>query len=59
MILKDHHPDVYAEFLAERFTVKKTVCPFSDIAIDQAHEQNNTAVKPWMLFGTREYVEER
>ena len=36
---------MYAEFLAGRFTVKKTARPFSDIAIDHAHEQNNAATK--------------
>jgi len=38
-------PSVYNEFVAGKFTVKKTVCQFSAIAIDQAHEQNNAAVK--------------
>lgn len=43
--LKDRHPDVYSEFLKGNFTVKKTTRPFSAVAIDQAHEQNNAAVK--------------
>jgi hypothetical protein len=45
MRLKGQHPNVYAEFLAGNFTVKKTARPFSAIAIDQAHEQNNGAIK--------------
>ena len=36
---------VYKGFLRGNFTVKKTGCAFSDIAIDQAHEQNNASVK--------------
>ena len=36
---------VYKEFLRGNFTVKKTGCAFSDIALDQAHEQNNASVK--------------
>ena len=43
--LKDRHPDVHAEFVVGNFTVKKTARPFSAIAIDQAHEQNNGAIK--------------
>lgn len=43
--LKDVHPKVFAEFLKGNFVVKKTAHRFSDIAIDQGHEQNNAAVK--------------
>ena len=45
--LDDKHPDVVAEFLAGNFTdtVKNTTHAFSALAIDQAHEQNNTSVK--------------
>ena len=43
--LKYRHPDVCSEFLNGNFTVKKTAGPFSAVAIDQAHEQNNGAVK--------------
>ena len=39
------HPEVANEFIKENFTVKKTRRAFSSIAIDQAHEQNNAAVK--------------
>ena len=67
--LKYRHPVVYSEFLNGNFTVKKTARPFSVVAIDQAHEQNNAAVKEdggavglkekpaalrrWMLCGRR------
>ena len=43
--LEDKHPDVFAEFMAGNFTVKKTPHAFSALAIDQAHEQNNASVK--------------
>ena len=43
--LKYRRPDVYSEFLKGNFTVTKTARPFSAVAIDQAHEQNNVAVK--------------
>ena len=39
------HPNVYEQFMAGNFTVRKTKRAFSAIAIDQAHEQNNAAVK--------------
>jgi len=58
---------VYKGFLRGNFTVKKTGCAFSNIALDQAHEQNNASVKDdggtvgltqtlqslrqWMVFG--------
>ena len=38
-------PDVYAHFVKGEFTVLKTGRAFSAIAIDQAREQNNDAVK--------------
>ena len=43
--LADKHPDVFAEFMAGNFTVKKTTHAFAALAIDQAHEQNNASVK--------------
>ena len=43
--LEDKHTDVFAEFMAGNFTVKKTTHEFAALAIDQAHEQNNTSVK--------------
>ena len=36
---------VYQEFLHGNFTINKTGCVFSNIAIDQAHKQNNARVK--------------
>lgn len=36
---------IYAQFAQGKFTVHKTARPFSSIAIDQAHEQNNAHVK--------------
>ena len=58
---------MYKDFLLGNFTVKKTGCAFSNIALDQAHEQNNASVKDdggtvgltqtlqslrqWMVFG--------
>lgn len=38
-------PSTFAEFMAGKFTVKKTGHPFSAMAIDQAHEQTNASVK--------------
>ena len=43
--LKDNAPDVALEFRKGNFTVSKTTCRFSAMAIDQAHEQNNALVK--------------
>ena len=39
------HPEIAEEFRAGNFTVRKTNRPFSDIPVDQAHEQNNAAIK--------------
>ena len=38
-------PSVYKEFIEGHFTVRKTINCFSNISIDQAHEQNNKLVK--------------
>ena len=43
--LKKVNPTVFDEFKKENFAVRKTARRFSAIAIDQAHEQNNAAVK--------------
>ena len=43
--LEDKHPDVFAEFMAGNFTVKKITRAFSALAIDQADEQNNASVR--------------
>ena len=38
-------PDVYEESCNGYFVVSKTENPFSSIAIDQAHKQNNAIIK--------------
>lgn len=43
--LSTAHPEMAVEFNNGNFTVRKTGRVFSAIAIDQAHEQNNCAVK--------------
>ena len=43
--LKDVRTTVFSKFLKGNFVVKKTICRFSAIAIDHAHEQNNASVK--------------
>lgn len=45
IMLERKHPTVYQEFMLGNFTVKKTGRAFSNMAIDQAHEQNNAFVK--------------
>ena len=46
MVTLSHlHPSIYAEFMKGHFTVQKTDHFFSNIAIDQAHEQHNCIVK--------------
>ncbi len=44
-VLRIKHPKVYQEFVKGNFTINKTGKPFSNIGIDQAHEQNNKLVK--------------
>jgi len=39
------HPEIAREFEAGNFTIQKTSRQFSAIPIDQAHEQNNAAIK--------------
>ena len=41
------HPDIHTdtEFVKGHFTVNKTSYAFSNMAVDQAHEQNNAVVK--------------
>ena len=43
--LSDRHPEIANEFDAGHFTVQKTGCLFSAIALDQAHEQVNACIK--------------
>ena len=45
LALERMHPEVYTEFSRGSFAVRKTEKAFSTIAIDQAHEQNNTVIK--------------
>ena len=45
MTLQGQHPDTAIQFSQGGFVVHKTKQPFSSIAIDQAHEQNNKVVK--------------
>ena len=39
------HPEIAQEFRAGNFMVQETNRPFSAIPVDQAHEQNNAAIK--------------
>ena len=43
--LPDTHPDVFQRFQEGQFTIKKSARVFSNMAKDQAHEQNNKLVK--------------
>jgi hypothetical protein len=43
--LRVKHPAVHKEFMLGNFTIRKTGRAFSNIALDQAHEQNNASVK--------------
>ena len=38
-------PRKYQDFCNGTFVIRKTVNPFSAIALDQAHEQNNATIK--------------
>ena len=38
-------PNTYKEFCSANFVVRKTINPFSAIALDQAHEQNSVIIK--------------
>ena len=44
-LLKVSDPDLYEQFRKGYFVVSKTYTPFSKIALDQAHEQNNKTIK--------------
>ena len=39
--LSTTHPDIYQQVLQRFFCFTKTKCPFSRMALDQVHEQNN------------------
>ena len=45
VMLKEKDSALYQNFIAGHFTLKKTNHTFSNIATDQAHEQNNNLVK--------------
>ena len=38
-------PNTYKEFCSANYVVRKTINPFSAIALDQAHEQNSVIIK--------------
>ena len=44
-MLRDKLPGIFAEFCKGKFTVNKTQRPFSRMALDESHEQNNACVK--------------
>ena len=44
-VLKDKHPDIFNRFKDGSFVAHKTKRPFSAIAPDQAHEQENASIK--------------
>ena len=39
------HPDIYQQMLKGFFSFAKTKRPFSRMALDQVHEQNNKIIK--------------
>lgn len=45
LLLQNNHPTLYDEFLKGNFTVHKTTRAGSNIAMDQAHEQENKNLK--------------
>ena len=45
MVLEEQHPDVASEFHKGNFVNHKSRRDFSAMAIDQAHEQNNSIIK--------------
>ena len=45
MSLEQQHPDVASEFHKGNFVIHKSRREFSALAIDQAHEQNNSVIK--------------
>ena len=44
-VLEEQHPDVASEFRKGNFVIHKSRRDFSDMAIDQSHEQNNAVIK--------------
>lgn len=47
--LEECHPTIYAKFTEGNFVVKKSRRSLSAIAIDNAHEQNNSYMKKVMV----------
>ena len=45
IMLKGRNPDVYNAFKKGKFVITKTLNPFSKMATDQAHEQENEKIK--------------
>ena len=45
IVLEEQHPDVASEFHKGNFVIHKSRRDFSAMAIDQAHEQNNSIIK--------------
>ena len=45
MVLEEQHPDAASEFHKGNFVIHKSRRDFSAMAIDQAHEQNNSIIK--------------
>ena len=43
--LESKHPSIYREFAKGNFTIRKSTRVFSNMVIDQAHEQSNAVVK--------------
>ena len=43
--LESKNPSIYREFAKSNFTIRKSTRMFSNMAIDQAHEQSNAVVK--------------
>ena len=43
--LESKHPSIYREFAKGNFTIRKSTRMFSNMAIDQAHEQSNAVIK--------------
>ena len=44
LTLPDRHPVNYDEFCKGNFTVKTSNPPFSNMSLDESHEQNNAFV---------------
>ena len=45
LTLPDRHPVIYDEFCKNNFTVKTSNTPFSNMSLNECHNQNNACVK--------------